>query len=146
MCHVSTCTLLRSGSSMKHLRNSNLVDPVDLWDVSSVQSSGTFGYMILNIYIYIYVMILYYLSIPKFTQMQVPKIFLLARETCGYLLVIGVFCEHVTLDPGFCWGVVARSHFASTPAGRVLACSILRCKAPNCLFLSACGIWDEFVS
>lgn len=38
---------------MKHLRNSNLVDPVDLWDVSSVQSSETFGYMNLNIYIYI---------------------------------------------------------------------------------------------
>lgn len=79
---------------MKHLRNSNLVDPVDLWDVSSVQSSETFGYMNLNIYIY--VMILYYLSIPKFTQMQVPKIFLLARETCGYLLVIGVF---VSMSP-----------------------------------------------
>ena len=74
---------------MKHFRNSNLVDPVDLWDVSSVQSSETFGYMNLNVYIY--VLILYYLSIPKFTQMQVPKIFLLARETCGYLLVIGVF-------------------------------------------------------
>ena len=50
------------------------------------------------------------------------------------------------LARGFCCGVVARSHLARTPAGKVLVCLSLRFSAPNCRLRSAWGSWLEHVS